>query len=82
MACAGQFEALTKLELAGARRPYGAILRWVIAYATAETPAMHDELGAHTAAARSATAEALALAPYWPELAAFVAGSRERAYRT
>ena len=27
-------------------------------------------------AARAATAETLALAPYWPELAAFVAGSR------
>ena len=74
---AHRFSEITKLELVAAPRPYGAVLHWVIAYATAQTPSARDRLTSRTDAARAATAEALALAPYWPELAAFVAGSQQ-----
>jgi hypothetical protein len=72
---AHRFSEVTKLELAAARGPYGAVLRWVIAYATAQTPSARDRLASRTEAARASTVESLALAPYWPELAAFVATS-------
>lgn len=78
---AHRFGDLAKLEVVSAHRPHGPTLAWIIAYATAETPAAHDKLGARLDAARPATTEALALAPHWPELAAFVTGSRERTYR-
>lgn len=72
---AQRFAEVAKLELAAARRPTGALLRWVIAYATAQLPAARDRLPARIAAARESTAETLALAPYWPELAAFAGGN-------
>lgn len=78
---AHRFADLARLDVVSAHRPHGPTLRWIIAYATSETPAAQDKLAARLEAARPSTAEALALAPYWPELAAFVAGSRERSYR-
>lgn len=70
---AERYANVAKLQLVAARGPYGSVMRWILAYAAASS--VPDLAAQRTEAARGSTAEALALAPYWPELAAFVSAS-------